>query len=40
MTFFLRVAPDEPLFREVLHRYFDGIPDPRTDELLGHPTPD
>ncbi len=40
MTLFLRVAPDEPLFREVLDRYYDGIPDPRTDELLGHPAPD
>ena len=36
MTLFLRVAPEEPLFREVLDRYFGGIPDPRTDELLGH----
>jgi uncharacterized protein (DUF1810 family) len=40
MTLFLRVAPEEPLFREVLDRYYDGIPDPRTDELLGHPAPD
>ena len=39
MTLFLRVAPEEPLFREVLDRYFGGIPDPRTDELLGHPAP-
>ena len=36
MTLFLRVAPEEPLFREVLDRYFGGIPDPWTDELLGH----
>jgi uncharacterized protein (DUF1810 family) len=40
MTLFLRVAPEEPLFREVLDRYFAGRPDPRTDELLGHPGPD
>ena len=37
MTLFHRVAPDEPLFRAVLERYYAGIPDPRTDELLGHP---
>ena len=40
MTLFHRVAPDEPLFRAVLERYYAGIPDPRTDELLGHPAPD
>ena len=37
MTLFVRAAPDEPLFRQVLDRYFAGSPDPRTDELLGHP---
>jgi uncharacterized protein (DUF1810 family) len=40
MTLFMRAAPDEPLFRQVLDRYFAGRPDPRTDELLGHPGPD
>ena len=40
MTLFHRVAPDEPLFGAVLERYYAGIPDPRTDELLGHPAPD
>jgi uncharacterized protein (DUF1810 family) len=40
MTLFHRVDPDEPLFRAVLERYYAGIPDPRTDELLGHPAPD
>ena len=40
MTLFHRVAPGEPLFRAVLERYYAGIPDPRTDELLGHPAPD
>ena len=34
MTLFLRAAPDEALFQQVLDRYYDGIPDPRTDELL------
>jgi uncharacterized protein (DUF1810 family) len=35
MTLFLRAAPDEPLFQEVLDRFYDGIPDPLTDEQLG-----
>jgi uncharacterized protein (DUF1810 family) len=35
MTLFLRAAPDEPVFQEVLDRYFDGSPDPATDRLLG-----
>jgi uncharacterized protein (DUF1810 family) len=34
MTLFVRAAPDEPLFREVLERYHDGLPDPATDRLL------
>ena len=34
MTLFARAAPDEPVFRLVLERYFDGAHDPRTDELL------
>jgi len=34
MTLFLRAAPDEPLFQEVLDRYFDGRADPATDERL------
>ena len=34
MTLFLRAAPDEPLWQQVLDRYFDGSPDARTDELL------
>lgn len=34
MTLFLRAAPNEALFSQVLDRYYDGIPDPRTDELL------
>jgi uncharacterized protein (DUF1810 family) len=34
MTLFHRAAPDEPLFSQVLTRYFDGIPDHQTDALL------
>jgi uncharacterized protein (DUF1810 family) len=34
MTLFLRAAPDEPLFQEVLERYFDAEPDPATDARL------
>ncbi|MEA2549825.1 MAG: hypothetical protein QOE42_2423 [Chloroflexota bacterium] len=35
MTLFHRAGPDEPLFRQVLERFFDGRPDPATDDLLG-----
>ena len=35
MTLFHRAAPDEPTFRAVLVRYFDGEADPATDALLG-----
>ena len=35
MTLFSRAAPDEPVFRQVLDRYFGGAPDARTLELLG-----
>jgi uncharacterized protein (DUF1810 family) len=44
MTLFARVAPDDPtsdgpdrdntVFADVLDRYFDGVPDPRTVDLL------
>jgi len=34
MTLFARAAPEQPLFGEVLDRYFDGHPDPATDRLL------
>jgi uncharacterized protein (DUF1810 family) len=34
MTLFHRAQPDEPLFSQVLTRYFDGIPDHGTDALL------
>ena len=35
VTLFHRAAPDEPVFREVLVRYYDGVADSRTDALLG-----
>jgi uncharacterized protein (DUF1810 family) len=35
MTLFARAAPDEPLFRQVLERYCDGVADEETDRLLG-----
>jgi uncharacterized protein (DUF1810 family) len=34
MTLFLRAAPDEPVFAEVLRRHFGGVPDATTDDLL------
>jgi uncharacterized protein (DUF1810 family) len=34
MTLFGRAAPDEPLFARVLERWFDGLADPATDELV------
>jgi uncharacterized protein (DUF1810 family) len=34
MTLFAEVAPQEPVFKAVLQRYFDGQPDPRTLDLL------
>ena len=34
MTLFHRADPGEPLFAAVLDRYYAGLPDPRTDELL------
>jgi uncharacterized protein (DUF1810 family) len=34
-TLFHRAAPDEPAFRRVLDAFYDGSPDPRTDERLG-----
>jgi uncharacterized protein (DUF1810 family) len=36
MTLFHRAAPDEPTFRAVLERFYDGVPDEATDALLGH----
>ena len=34
MTLFVRAAPDEALFQQVLGQYFGGAPDPWTVELL------
>jgi uncharacterized protein (DUF1810 family) len=34
MTLFQRAAPEEPVFGQVLKRYFDGIPDHATGALL------
>jgi uncharacterized protein (DUF1810 family) len=34
MTLFHRADPDNPLYREVLDRYFGGEPDEATDRLL------
>ncbi|HEY4189420.1 MAG TPA: DUF1810 domain-containing protein [Candidatus Limnocylindrales bacterium] len=35
MTLFLRAAPGDPVFAQVLDRFYDGIPDDATDALLG-----
>ena len=35
MTLFHRAAPDDPVFAEVLDRFYGGLPDERTDALLG-----
>jgi uncharacterized protein (DUF1810 family) len=34
MTLFMRAEPDEPLFELVLDRFFEGVPDPATDQRL------
>ena len=34
MTLFHRVAPDEPVFSQVLDRYYGGVADEATDALL------
>jgi uncharacterized protein (DUF1810 family) len=34
MTLFHRAAPDEPVFADALNRFYDGIPDPATEEIL------
>lgn len=34
LTLFARAAPEDPVFGEVLDRYFDGRPDEATDALL------
>jgi uncharacterized protein (DUF1810 family) len=35
MTLFLRAAPDEPRWQQVLDRFYGGIADSCTDKLLG-----
>ena len=34
MTLFARAAPGEPVFRQVLDQYFDGMPDSATEQRL------
>jgi uncharacterized protein (DUF1810 family) len=34
MTLFMRAGPDEPVFRQVLDQYFDGIPDSATEQRI------
>ena len=34
MTLFARATPQEQIFHDVLHAYFDGVADRRTEELL------
>lgn len=35
LTLFSAAAPGEPLFRQLLDRFYGGMPDPRTLQLLG-----
>ena len=35
MTLFAHADPSEPVFREVLERFYDGHEDERTVQLLG-----
>lgn len=35
MTLFATVAPEEPLFRQALDRYFNSRPDTLTEQMLG-----
>ena len=34
ITLFMHAAPGEPVFRQVLDRYFGGVPDPATEQRL------
>jgi len=34
LTLFARAAPESPLFRALLYRYFDGVLDEATTERL------
>lgn len=35
MTLFAAADPGEPVFQQVLDRFYDGVPDPLTQRLLG-----
>ncbi len=37
MTLFARAEPGQDVFRQVLEAYFDGVPDPATEQLLDSP---
>jgi uncharacterized protein (DUF1810 family) len=34
VTLFMHAAPGEPVFRQVLDQYFDGAPDPATEQRI------
>ena len=34
VTLFMHAAPGEPVFRQVLDQYFDGVPDPATEQRI------
>ena len=34
ITLFMRAAPGEPVFRQVLDQYFGGVPDPATEQRI------
>jgi uncharacterized protein (DUF1810 family) len=34
MTLFMRAAPEEPVFRQVIEQFFAGKPDPATEQRL------
>jgi uncharacterized protein (DUF1810 family) len=34
MTLFMRAAPQEPVFRQVLEQYFGGVPDHATEQRI------
>jgi uncharacterized protein (DUF1810 family) len=34
MTLFMRADPTQPIFKHVLDQYFEGVPDPATDQRL------
>ncbi len=34
MTLFMHAAPEEPVFRQVIDQFFDGVPDPATEQRL------